>query len=464
MANIKKRPKRLRYDEMKDKYFFINKNNKKSYVNKDNYKKIQNKYINKDLIDVDLNIYNKLKSLETSVKNVKETDPNFQIKRLLDKNLDRQIIEDKIIKGEDLTKQEEKKLLLFSKDDKEIPKQIDELKDIEKDVYILSPDEEKNKPIEPIKLNNPTDKQKKQYEKEMKKYEKDMKQYLIPIYMNNMANRMFNKSFNKNIIDAWNGYNNGSLNLIRDELFVYLYIIYSKKSLNDLRSFLIYDYGGKLMNLFGLSSKDDEGNIYEKILNKITPYLYNKLVFTKNGYEPIKNPGLIGRNNNLIRFEKKNKLSPLYENQIIEYYSGNDKFLGVKALDEIDDLELYPPEKLFNGSFIIYNTANRNEKGEHWCAIYMDPWSIEHYDPLAYHTKINNVIKSLKPILNKTNNLFKLKMNDNQNQDPETSLCGYHCIDFINKKINGMSFREATNYQKNSDEITEDIKKRFKLV
>jgi hypothetical protein len=49
-------------------------------------------------------------------------------------------------------------------------------------------------------------------------------------------------------------------------------------------------------------------------------------------------------------------------------------------------------------------------------------------------------------------------------QNPLSYLCGYHCISFLNKKFNGADFKTATDYDKNYNQATKDIRNRFKYI
>ena len=59
---------------------------------------------------------------------------------------------------------------------------------------------------------------------------------------------------------------------------------------------------------------------------------------------------------------------------------------------------------------------------------------------------------------------MKLKKNSNLVQNPLSYLCGYHCIDFLDKKFNGSNFKEATNYNQSFHENTKEIRNKFNYI
>ena len=107
----------------------------------------------------------------------------------------------------------------------------------------------------------------------------------------------------------------------------------------------------------------------------------------------------------------------------------------------------------------VINTADSNSDGTgqngntlgHWTAVFVDNRddypSIEFFDPLVSTPKKELVIE-LKKIAKKMNpeRMFLYKENRLQRQAKESSTCGFHAVQFIDDRIQGIPFSDASGY------------------
>lgn len=128
-------------------------------------------------------------------------------------------------------------------------------------------------------------------------------------------------------------------------------------------------------------------------------------------------------------------------------------FQGSIAADEINIIK--PTMEPF--SFII-NNGKRNEDGEHWIAVYVDPKynkSLEVYDSFGRESITSDKNKfgkifmgDIKTLIDKLKLPYLLKFKENliPNQSAKTGNCGYFSMRFILNRIAGRSFKEASGY------------------
>jgi hypothetical protein len=107
----------------------------------------------------------------------------------------------------------------------------------------------------------------------------------------------------------------------------------------------------------------------------------------------------------------------------------------------------------------VINTADSNSDGTgqngntlgHWTGIFVDNRddfpSIEFFDPLVSTPK-KELLVELKKIAKKMNpeRMFLYKENRLQRQAKEASTCGWHASQFIDDRIQGIPFAEASGY------------------
>ena len=92
--------------------------------------------------------------------------------------------------------------------------------------------------------------------------------------------------------------------------------------------------------------------------------------------------------------------------------------------------------KYGQGLFVISNTQNSDQPGEHWVTFYFPRDGLnEFFDSLGktpehYDAGFENILK--KPYL----------MNTNQIQDSSSDICGLYCIYYVMYRHGGMSFSD----------------------
>lgn len=121
-----------------------------------------------------------------------------------------------------------------------------------------------------------------------------------------------------------------------------------------------------------------------------------------------------------------------------KYFTGHlsTHFRGVFAFDQI-------PSTLKAGHFIVCNTSDSSDIGEHWFVIYRNEKVIECFDSLGIDSEKLSILQ--ENITFKGTN--KLKFNKTQVQSNTTSTCGYFCIYFIFQRFynRDLKFAELLN-------------------
>ena len=105
-------------------------------------------------------------------------------------------------------------------------------------------------------------------------------------------------------------------------------------------------------------------------------------------------------------------------------------FLGTYPADSIPSL------KGVRKKGVIVNTDEKNEKGEHWTAIFVDEnGTAEYFDSFGFPP----LVASVQQFLDKT---FpsNWKYNGTTLQHPMATSCGLFCIAFIKARASGKSF------------------------
>jgi hypothetical protein len=134
-------------------------------------------------------------------------------------------------------------------------------------------------------------------------------------------------------------------------------------------------------------------------------------------------------------------------------------YVPVIPADKTDDLLKYVGrgDKRFSA---IINTADSNSDGTgkrgnslgHWYSIFInnedDYPSIEVFDPLVSEKIDDRLYNTLRKIARKMNSelYFKFKQNMLRRQKLTKSTCGWHAMKFIQDRINGIPFSEASGY------------------
>ena len=116
--------------------------------------------------------------------------------------------------------------------------------------------------------------------------------------------------------------------------------------------------------------------------------------------------------------------------------------------------------------FFIMTSDGSGKDGHrpgHWRAVFIDNEnpdfeSAEYFDPLAEGIPEKSLLSTMKKISEKMNpeKMFKFKINWLKRQADNTGTCGYHCIDFLNKRYNGEDWADATGYNSYIEKVKPD--------
>jgi hypothetical protein len=134
-------------------------------------------------------------------------------------------------------------------------------------------------------------------------------------------------------------------------------------------------------------------------------------------------------------------------------------FVPVIPSDKTEDLMKYVGRGNKEFAFVINTNPSHSDgsgtdgyKSGHWTCVYIDNRddypSCEFYDPLAEGLPPTPIIKIMRKIAKKMNpeKMFKYKQNLIRRQSYRTNRCGHHCIKFIEDRMNGIPFCEASGY------------------
>jgi len=135
------------------------------------------------------------------------------------------------------------------------------------------------------------------------------------------------------------------------------------------------------------------------------------------------------------------------------------RFVPVIPSDKTDELMKYVSKGDKEFAFVINTnpsdsdgSGNDGYRSGHWTCVYFDNRddypSAEFYDPLAEGKPPQAVVNIMRRIARKMNGekMFKYKQNMIRRQSRVTSNCGQHCIKFIEERMNGVPFCEASGY------------------
>jgi hypothetical protein len=135
------------------------------------------------------------------------------------------------------------------------------------------------------------------------------------------------------------------------------------------------------------------------------------------------------------------------------------RFVPCIPADKTEDLMKYVRRGDKEFAFVINTNPSESDgsgndgyRAGHWTCVYFDNRddypSAEFYDPLAEGKQPVAVVKIMRRIARKMNpeKMFKYKQNMIRRQSHSSSYCGQHCIKFIEDRMNGESFCDASGY------------------
>lgn len=146
-----------------------------------------------------------------------------------------------------------------------------------------------------------------------------------------------------------------------------------------------------------------------------------------------------------ILYEKRKKLLPLHaltNFEIIEYYSGDDRFNGVYSRDEL-------PGRIKNGAYVI-NLDDLGAPGTHWVVVYCNGNGVTYFESFA----VGHILKEFKFFVKSkkiTSNIYRL-------QHYYSIMCGYYCIAFIDHMFGGDNLQSFNKFLSPTDF---DLKDKF---
>ena len=138
--------------------------------------------------------------------------------------------------------------------------------------------------------------------------------------------------------------------------------------------------------------------------------------------------------------------------QILKKHTG--VYIPVIPSDKVKDIILDNKKD----TYFVMNLDASNKPGSHWVAVYISPTkdkSIEYYDSLALGKFPKDFMKQIKTIVSKLNLPYYLKFKQNmiRHQSYKTTTCGFFSIKFIIDRINGVQFKECTDFINKEGEI-----------
>lgn len=144
----------------------------------------------------------------------------------------------------------------------------------------------------------------------------------------------------------------------------------------------------------------------------------------------------------------------LYSNEIQQILKDRThRVIPVIASDEIPSLYSLVDGATKDFAFIM-NLDPSTKQGSHWVAVYISrpDASIEYYDSLV-HAPSKRFLKDIKPLIERMKDTvyYKLKVNLVKDQSDSSSNCGYFAIAFLDKRLHGSKFKEASFYDKSME-------------
>jgi hypothetical protein len=141
---------------------------------------------------------------------------------------------------------------------------------------------------------------------------------------------------------------------------------------------------------------------------------------------------------------------PLSNHEIDEMMEDWPGYLGTIARNDIKQLKKLPKDRPFG---FIMNLDVRGAPGSHWVAIYVDPveeYSLEYYDPFGRECPEDILTDTIKTIAKQFDSMpcyFRYKWNMVKHQRINNNNCGWHCMNFLRQRANGVPFKTATGFE-----------------
>jgi len=153
----------------------------------------------------------------------------------------------------------------------------------------------------------------------------------------------------------------------------------------------------------------------------------------------------------------------LSDRQLNEYMHAKvgQRFKGVPSRDQIPLVKL---NKTAPSSF-IFNTANSDEEGLHWCACYVDPRKrqICYYDSFGVppHSDVSGMLTDLVHDIHHLP--WQYKINGIKEQHASSHHCGHHSARFLTKMHACGRFKDVTPYH-SQEKASKMLEKDFDMI
>lgn len=125
------------------------------------------------------------------------------------------------------------------------------------------------------------------------------------------------------------------------------------------------------------------------------------------------------------------------------------RIIPVIASDQVKSLVPLVDKNTKDFAFVM-NLDNSKQPGSHWVAVYISrpDVSVEYYDSLV-HQPTREFMRDIKLLVEKMedNVYYKFKVNMIKDQSDDSSNCGYFAINFLDKRLNGGKFKEASFWE-----------------
>ena len=345
-------------------------------------------------------------------------------------------------------------------------------------------------------------------------YDNQSKLYQLPTNFGTISGLTIEdvkKDLNKGLIDVYNGYKKDVEDLKNEKLLVEKEmnnIIEQKNNIeikvNELekREKILQEENKKLENKYNLF--EDAYSILEKDKNIIQRDKEELEIKQQNLNKELKRAQILNNNRDLESIKKYYKNRPEYQDEILPIILDEQKKkLNNRNIKDVlnkiwnitgegkyksDGLWNYQIDKIMKPfkyylkaipesyleEMIDYIYKNNIIKGsfilninKHWVSIYWDlrdEFVVEYYDPFGDEPK-KNIIKAFKDLVLKFNiDVFvKFKINKVQQQDVNSSNCGWFAMYFLIMRYNGYEFKYITKFSnvKQEEKNIEDLKLKY---
>jgi hypothetical protein len=208
------------------------------------------------------------------------------------------------------------------------------------------------------------------------------------------------------------------------------------------------------LNFISTINRPDKTNITKEKFRKFLKQLQDSKELETLPKRP-SNISFIGSEGNIATFGRgsySNDNDGIFNDELQEIFEDKtNRFLPVIPSDKMDTL--LPMVNRDTEKFgWIQNTEPSGSEGRHWVAYFIDIPNLEvnYYDSLVENDGIppRSSLKGLKKIIDKIHPEYYLLFKHNQirDQNPNSANCGYFSLKFLMDRFRGVSFKKSTGY------------------